>query len=86
MMTRYDTEPANTSSDSIVIKSDSNFDTNSIKYEDNLDSYDLEVQKPAERAKILKDATFFKKLSYSFYADGNQNFKSMPVLPKYIDT
>lgn len=39
--------------------------------------YDLEVQKPAERNKILGDAEFFKKLSLSFYSDFKASSKSL---------
>ena len=74
----------NGSSDSIVIKNDSNLDISTTQADSEaLDSYDLEVQKPAERAKILNDKAFFKKLSYSFYSESLRSSKSMSSLPKF---
>lgn len=65
---------------SVIIKDDCTLDT--IKAESELnDVYDLEVQKPSERAKILSDSSFFKKLSYSFYSDSLRKSKSYSVLP-----
>lgn len=39
-------------------------------------TYDLEIQKPVERIKILTDDEYFRKLSLSFYADFKKESKS----------
>mgnify|MGYP000934467522 CR=1 FL=1 len=85
-MHKLHTEPLNTSSGSIIIKDDSNLDSFVALQEDNEKNYDLEVQKPSERAKILKDSDFFKKLSASFYAESGKHYKSLQVLPRYEET
>lgn len=74
----------NGSSDSIIIKNDSNLDLSTNQTDSEaLDNYDLEVQKPSERAKIINDKAFFKKLSYSFYSESLRSSKSLSALPKY---
>lgn len=73
----------NGSSDSIIIKNDSILDMSTNQTDSEvLDSYDLEVQKPSERAKIINDKAFFKKLSYSFYPENLRTSKSLSALPK----
>jgi len=83
-MRRFSREVIEGSSNSVIIKSDSGLNINTSQFEEDEENYDLEVQKPSERARILSDNSFFKRLSFKFYSDGNKNYKSMPTLPKYM--
>lgn len=87
-MSRCDNqEGLNGSSESILVKNDSNLDTSAVQTDSRIfENYDLEVQKPAERAKIINDNAFFKKLSYSFYSESTRNSRSYSALPKHFDT
>lgn len=86
-MSKYDNQDGlNGSSESILVKNDSNLDTSTVQIDSRmLEAYDLEVQKPSERAKIISDNAFFKKLSYSFYSESMRNSKSYSTLPKHYD-
>ena len=73
----------NGSSCSVIIKNDSVLDCSSIQIEnDEVDKYDLEVQKPSEREKIINDISFFKRLSHKFYADRAPSLRSLPTFSK----
>ena len=84
-MSKHDaSEILNGSSNSIIIKEDSKLDITPPQTDnEEVDTYDLEVQKPSERAKIINDSSFFKKLSIQFYAEKVRNSKSLAVLPKH---
>lgn len=84
-MSRFDTEPAGSSNASIIIKNDSSIDDTDVQPEFGASKrYDLEVQKPSERQKIINDHNFFKSLSYSFYAEPNSSPKSFSSLNHYF--
>jgi len=72
----------NGSSVSIIIKHDSILDSSSTQIgNEEIESYDLEVQKPSERQKIINDNNFFKKLSQKFYSESKSSSKSLSALP-----
>ena len=85
MSTEYSVDYLNDSSTSIVIREDLPCVARSAKTNAPL-KYDLEVQLPKERAKILNDHEYFKNLSHSFYSDCLFNYRSFsspvkPILP-----
>ena len=89
-MNEYLRDCINGSSDSIIINEDVPYDISTANTITRTD-YDLEVQIPTEREKILNDFDFFKHLSHSFYSDRFFNHRSYslptkPVFPEKISS
>lgn len=79
-----ETEFTDAPSNSVIIKDDVNLDTTSTQTDnEEIDNYDLEIQQPAERAKIINNKSFFKKLSYRFYSETARSSKTLAAFQKH---